>query len=223
MSTLSETFLMEVSVKRWIRHLLYQWKFRNSKIHVFSSISLDTTIGESCVIFSEAVLSHSKIQRHTYIQKATTIVNTVIGSFCSIGANVKIGLPDHPLHFVSTHPAFYDPSQPLMKSFTTSIQHQARKKTILEHDVWIGDGAFIRSGVTIGTGAVVAAGSVVVKDVEPYSIVGGNPARHIKYRFSDEIVVGLLKSKWWMLSDTELSQLSQEFIDPQLFVNRGEF
>ncbi|MEX0333131.1 antibiotic acetyltransferase [Vibrio tubiashii] len=110
-----------------------------------------------------------------------------------------------------------------MKSFTTSIQHQARKKTILEHDVWIGDGAFIRSGVTIGTGAVVAAGSVVVKDVEPYSIVGGNPARHIKYRFSDEIVVGLLKSKWWMLSDTELSQLSQEFIDPQLFVNRGEF
>lgn len=210
-------------MKRWIRHLIYRWKYRSSKIHAFSSISLDTTIDESCVIFSEAVLSHSKLQRHTYIQRATTIVNTVIGSFCSIGANVKIGLPDHPLHFVSTHPAFYDPSQPTMKSFTTDIRYQAHKKTILKHDVWIGDGAFIRSGVTIGTGAVVAAGAVVVKDVEPYSIVGGNPARHIKYRFSDEIVVGLLKSRWWMLSDAELSRLSSQFIEPELIARCESF
>ncbi len=208
-------------MKHWIRHMLYKWKFKGSKVHAFSSISMDTTIAESCVIFPDVVLALSELQRHTYIQRSTTIVNTSIGSFCSIGANVKIGLPDHPLNFVSTHPAFYDPSQPILKSFATEIHHQTSKKTILEHDVWIGDGAFVRSGVVIGTGAVVAAGSVVVKDVEPYSIVGGNPAKHIKYRFDDDTIRGLLKSRWWLLSDTELSQLSNEFIEPQLFANRG--
>jgi acetyltransferase-like isoleucine patch superfamily enzyme len=150
-------------------------------------------------------------------------VNTSIGAFCSIGANVKIGLPDHPLNFVSTHPAFYDPSQPILKSFTTTIHHQASKTTTLGHDVWIGDGAFIRSGVTIGTGAVVAAGSVVVKDVDPYSIVGGNPAQHIKYRFDKETVGGLLKSRWWTFNDRELSQFSEEFIDPKAFAKREKF
>ncbi|MEF1172713.1 CatB-related O-acetyltransferase [Vibrio sinaloensis] len=209
-------------MKRWIRHLLYKWKFKNSKIYAFSSISLDTAIAESCVVFPDVVLSHSQLDRHTYVQRATTIVNTEIGSFCSIGSNVKMGLPDHPLGYVSTHPAFYDPTQPILKSFVTEVLHQASKKTMLGHDVWVGDGAFIRSGVSIGTGAVVAAGSVVVKDVEPYSIVGGNPARHIKYRFENDIVDGLLKSQWWTFSEDELSQLSEAFVEPLSFISRVE-
>ncbi|HHQ4611771.1 TPA: CatB-related O-acetyltransferase, partial [Aeromonas veronii] len=179
-------------MKRLIKHLIYKFKFKDSKIHAYSSISMDTAIAECCVIFPDVVLAHSVLERHTYIQRATTIVNTVIGSFNSIGSNVKIGLPDHPLNYVSTHPAFYDPTQPILRSFVTDVLHQVSKKTSLGHDIWVGDGAFIRSGVTIGTGAVVAAGSVVVKDVEPYSIVGGNPARHIKYRFENDIVDGLL-------------------------------
>ena len=211
---------MEVNLKSWIKHLIYKWKFRGSRVHAFSEISMDTTIAENCVLFPSVVLSHSALQRHTYVQRATTIVDTCIGSFCSIGANVKIGLPDHPLHFVSTHPAFYDPNQPILKSFASIVEHQARKETTIEHDVWIGDGAFIRSGVTIGSGAVVAAGSVVVKDVEPYSIVGGNPAKHIKYRFDSAVIEGLLKMRWWTFSDTELSQMSMEFTDPKSFVNR---
>lgn len=207
-------------MKRWIRHLLYKWKFKRSKIHAYSSISMNTAIAESCVIFPDVVLSHSELDRHTYIQRSTTIVNTGIGSFCSIGSNVKMGLPDHPLNYVSTHPAFYDPTQPIIKSFVNDVIYQAYKKTTLGHDVWVGDGAFIRAGVIIGTGAVVAAGSVVVKDVDPYSVVGGNPARHIKYRFESEIIDGLLKSQWWTFREDELSQLSETFVDPLSFINR---
>lgn len=209
-------------MKSLIKHLIYKFKFKGSKIHAFSSISMDTAIAECCVIFPDVVLAHSVLERHTYIQRATTIVNTVIGSFCSIGSNVKIGLPDHPLNYVSTHPAFYDPTQPILRSFVTDVLHQVSKKTSLGHDIWVGDGAFIRSGVTIGTGAVVAAGSVVVKDIEPYSIVGGNPARHIKYRFENDIVDGLLKSQWWTFSEAELSQLSQAFVEPLSFISRVE-
>ncbi|CQB50497.1 Chloramphenicol acetyltransferase [Vibrio cholerae] len=91
---------------------------------------------------------------------------------------------------------------------------------MLGHDVWVGDGAFVRSGVTIGTGAVVAAGSVVVKDIQPYSIVGGNPAKHIKYRFESDVVDALLKLQWWTFRDEELRQLSQSFVDPQSFISR---
>ncbi|MFQ2190285.1 CatB-related O-acetyltransferase [Aeromonas jandaei] len=209
-------------MKRFIKHMIYKFKFKDSKIHAYSSISMDTAIAECCVIFPDVVLAHSVLERHTYIQRATTIVNTVIGSFNSIGSNVKIGLPDHPLNYVSTHPAFYDPTQPILRCFVTDALHQVSKKTSLGHDIWVGDGAFIRSGVTIGTGAVVAAGSVVVKDVEPYSIVGGNPARHIKYRFENDIVDGLLKSQWWTFSEAKLSQLSQAFVEPLLFISRVE-
>ncbi|EGR1702780.1 CatB-related O-acetyltransferase [Vibrio cholerae] len=207
-------------MKRWVRHLLYKWKFKSSKVHAYSSISMDTVIAENCVIFPGVVLSHSELERHTYVQRATTIVNTGIGSFCSIGSNVKIGLPDHPLNYVSTHPSFYDPTQPILKSFVTDVLHRANKRTMLGHDVWVGDGAFVRSGVTIGTGAVVAAGSVVVKDIQPYSIVGGNPAKHIKYRFESDISDALLKSQWWMFRDDELGQISQYFFDPQSFISR---
>lgn len=207
-------------MKRWIRHLLYKWKFKRSKIHAYSSISMDTTIAENCVVFPDVVLSYTELDRHTYVQRATTIVNTEIGSFCSIGSNVKMGLPDHPLSYVSTHPAFYDPTQPILKSFVTEVLYQASKKTMLGHDVWVGDGAFIRSGVTIGTGAVVAAGSVIVKDVEPYSIVGGNPAKHIKYRFDSDVIDGLLKSQWWTFTEDELSQLSPAFVEPLSFISR---
>jgi len=82
------------------------------------------------------------------------------------------------------------------------------------NDVWIGWGATIMSGISIGDGAVIAANSTVVKNVAPYSIVGGNPARHLKFRFNDEIISLLLELKWWEFSIEEIKKLAPELSEP---------
>ena len=103
-----------------------------------------------------------------------------IGSYCSIAPNVRFLLGgEHNLHTITTYPF-------KVKSFGEAREANSKGDIIVKDDVWIGDGAIICSGVTVGQGAVIAAGAVVTKDVEPYAIVGGNPAHFIKWRF-DEI------------------------------------
>jgi virginiamycin A acetyltransferase len=91
------------------------------------------------------------------------------------------------------------------------------------HDVWIGNGATILSGVSIGTGAIIGARAVVAKDVPPYGVVVGNPARVVKYRFSDEIIARLLKSEWWDLDECILSQNASLMRSPEEFLNKVVF
>lgn len=115
-----------------------------------------------------------------------------IGSYTSIAPDVRIFLGDeHRTDWISTYP--FD-GQPKTKGNVT-----------IGNDVWIGYGATIMSGVTIGDGAVIAARSHVVKSVNPYEVVGGNPARHIKYRFDEATIDLLLELKWWDMSDREIA------------------
>ena len=117
-----------------------------------------------------------------------------IGSFCSISDSVKIMLGgEHRTDWVTTYPfSHFYPEAAKFKGHP-----HTRGDVIIGHDVWIGYGALILSGVHIGNGAVVAARSVVRSDVEPYSIVAGNPARHVKFRFSESAVAALEKIAWW--------------------------
>lgn len=94
-------------------------------------------------------------------------------------------------------------------------------KTSIGHDVWIGEGAFIKSGVRVGTGAVVGMGAVVTKDVPPYAIVAGNPARVIRKRFSDELIQSLLATGWWDKDDAELKLLGSYINDPEGFIKKA--
>ena len=134
-----------------------------------------------------------------------------IGRFSMIAHSVSVGFPTHPTDFISGHFMFrYDNKADFAHDFMT-IKHDdveaKMRETYLEHsiyplptignDVWIGYGAVVLNGVNIGDGAVVAAGAIVTKDVAPYSIVGGNPAKTIRMRFSDDIIEQLLKIKWW--------------------------
>jgi len=117
-----------------------------------------------------------------------------IGSFCSIAAGVRILLGGgHRLDWVSTYPI------PMMFSgIQTAESCQTSKGDVqIGSDVWIGMNAMILSGITIGHGAVVAAGAVVSRDVPPYSVVAGNPARVVKYRFDEQSIKALLESAWW--------------------------
>ena len=115
-----------------------------------------------------------------------------MGAFCSLGPEILIGLGIHPLQYVSTYPGFYAPD---LVSWSVRISFMRKKYHLLKHapiiigsDVWIGARAIVRDGVNIGHGAVIGAGALVTKDVAPYSIVGGVPARLIRMRFSDDIV-----------------------------------
>ena len=159
-----------------------------------------------------------KIGRGTYgnllIQTAGTEATLEIGCFCSIADNVTIFLQaEHRPDWVTTYP--FSALWPSCKNFTGHPHTKGDVK--IGHDVWIGFGATIMSGVSIGTGAVVGSHAVVTKDVRPYSIVAGNPARTIKSRFPESIVVRLLNSKWWEMTDEKLLQLM-----PLLLSNRLE-
>lgn len=135
-----------------------------------------------------------------------------VGSFCSISAGVQIvAHADHPLDLPSTYPF-----RTLMFGGLASFGGLRNRDAItrgpvnIGHDVWIGQNALVLSGVTIGTGAAIGAGAVVAKDVAPYSIVVGNPARHIRFRFPEGMIARLLASKWWELSDAVLESLDLE-------------
>lgn len=118
-----------------------------------------------------------------------------IGSFCSIAQNVTIFAGgEHNMHWVTTYPLRIAFGHPLAGKDGLP---RTKGKTTIGNDVWIGYGATILSGVTIGDGAVIGAGTVVVKDVLPYAIVAGNPARLVRFRFDTETIAKLLEIAWW--------------------------
>ena len=136
------------------------------------------------------------IGAYSYCNRGTTIFKGCkIGNYCSIGYNVHIGPPEHPAHFYSTSPAVYRHER--IKSICNWPNDDILSPAIIGNDVWIGSNAIILQGCRIGDGAIIAAGAVVVKDVEPFTIVGGVPAKKIKDRFTPELKQKLLKSQWW--------------------------
>lgn len=155
------------------------------------------------------ILGEIWIGSYSYVNNSLIRSHVEIGRFCSIGRNTSLGLGVHNYHNFSTHPIFDKGKEPI--SFVSQ-----NRRLIIENDCWIGDKVMIVSGITLGTGCVVAAGSVVTKDVPPYAIVGGVPAKIIKYRFPDSVIKKLLTTQWW-LYDIEL--LKQAPNDVEGFLN----
>lgn len=138
-------------------------------------------------------------------KKRKDVDRLIIGKYCSIGSGAVFmmgGNQGHRSDWVSTFPFYYQAN--IFKQ--SSNPYEKVGDTIISHDVWIGSEAMIMSGVKIGIGAIIAGRSVVTKEVEPYAIVGGNPASFIKYRFSKEIREKLLKQQWWEWSEERVKK-----------------
>lgn len=141
------------------------------------------------------IRSGVQMGKHSYINGGRIETGVYIGRYCSIGHGVSIGTGHHDMNLMSTSSWFDSDAKPTVKRTLDGALVR------IKNDVWIGDKAIIMNGVTIGNGAVIGAGAIVTKDVDDYSIVIGAPAKHLKYRFSPEIIARLLATRWWELDD----------------------
>ena len=165
------------------------------------------------------------VGRYTYLRTGTARHVSSIGRYCSIGPNVVLGEGEHPTNWLSTSPAQYSAGQfawyPGEKQriqqrrivATAENANFATGDITIGHDVWIGGNTVVRRGVKIGSGAVIAGGSFVTKDVPPYAIVGGTPAKLIRYRFDEATVEKLLAIKWWRFDVNALAGVSFDVPD----------
>ncbi|BAQ64650.1 CatB-related O-acetyltransferase [Geminocystis sp. NIES-3709] len=179
------------------------------KIKYFDRISMvssffNSTLGNYSRIYSFSRVTDSKIGNFTYISHQCIINNCEIGNYCSIARGVKIGLGKHPTNFISTSPIFYSLVNPLKKIVSKSQKFTEFERTFIGSDVWIGVNTLLADGVTIGDGAIIGANAIVTKDIPPFAIAVGCPAKVIKYRFSEENIEKLLSIKWWEKDISEL-------------------
>lgn len=182
----------------------------------------DSVVHPTSKVESGSTIIRSRFDRHSFCGYDCTIIDCDVGGFCSIAGGVVIGGSRHPMEYASTSPVFLSHRDSVKTKFSRH-PYQWRARTTIGHDVWIGEKVLIKGGVTIGHGAIIGMGSVVTKDVAPYAIVASNPARPIRMRFRPEIIEGLLKMKWWDMSDEELRRIAPLFPDPEQLLRQEGF
>lgn len=179
---------IKYQLKYWGKHLRIGYK---SKVY-------NVQFGRYNWIVNDVIIENSSLGDFSYVSSNSVILEAQIGKFCSIGPNVRIAPGKHPTHtIVSTHPAIFSNPSYSLKNFSKIDRHNPNRKVVIGNDVWICANAVIADGVTIGDGAIIGANCVVTKNVEPYSIVGGLPGKHIRFRFEPAEIEHLLNTQWW--------------------------
>ena len=173
----------------------------------------ETTIGRCCEVLGDTAIEYAELGDYSYLGPGCMVADAEIGKFCAIAAQVRIGAPNHPLDRPSQHrftycPEYYSADAQRDHAF---FQQRRADRVVIGNDVWIGHAVIVMPGVTVGDGAVLAAGAVVTRDVAPYTIVGGVPARQIRERFNREIAARLAQIAWWNWPAETIWQRLPEF------------
>jgi len=217
MSLISRMIVVLASLLRnpitvYLRFVINWWhnQFKFNKLRQgYLALILKSDIQPNVCVESNSMILESCIGSFTYVSVNTWILKGFIGKFCSIGPNCMFGWGIHPSrNFVSTHPIFYSTKKQAGITFSDIDYLEERKSIKVGNDVWIGANVIVLDGITIGDGAIIAAGAVVTKDVPPYAIYGGVPAKLIHYRFEPEVIDFLINFQWW---DKEQEWLRNNF------------
>lgn len=179
---------------------------KNSDIHRTSNVC------SGCQIVNVSM------DRYSYCGYDCVLINCKIGSFTSIAGGVVAGGAQHPISWVSTSPAFYCGKRVGVDKKFSEFERELDRTTVIGNDVWIGNNVLIKGGVTIGDGAVIGMGSVVTKDIPPFEIWAGNPAKKIRDRFDDDVKDKLLELKWWKLEDEKIQKYAKYIKEPEKFI-----
>jgi phosphonate metabolism protein (transferase hexapeptide repeat family) len=186
---------------------------RDGRPRVHGSASLrNATLGRFTEIKERVQFHDSTLGDYSYIERHSEVIYARIGKFCAVASDVRINALNHPTDRVSQHKITYRPNEYFTGAKLDKRFREQRMRDAVEtgHDVWIGHGAIILPGIRIGHGAVIAAGAVVTRDVEPYAIVAGVPARFLKWRFAPEIGARIIALAWW---DWEHDRLASAVAD----------
>ena len=186
----------------------------------------NSTFGGNNYVGNLSHIVESSFGRYSYCGSRCELIRVKIGSYCSIASNVEVIYGKHPSKkWVSTHPAFYSIKTACGATFVEKnmfdeheFVDEEKHYVLIGNDVWIGHGVKILEGVSIGDGAIIATGSVITKNVPPYAIIGGNPAKIIKKRFKDEEIDFLLSFKWWQNDEKWIRENVNKFSDISTFM-----
>ena len=200
---------------------------RDGSPRVHQSAELrDCVLGQFTDVAARVVMAECELGDYSYLARGSEAIYTKIGKFCCIAANVRVNALNHPMDRISQHNITYRPNEYFLFAKVDKDFRDARRKAVVEigHDVWIGHGAIVLPGIKIGHGAVVAAGAVVTKDVEPYAVVAGVPAKRIKRRFPKSIRERIIALAWWDWSHEKLGEAAVDMRDlsPTDFLKKYE-
>lgn len=190
-------------------------KLTHKKVSFFSFWSKDSTFTKKTILCRGCSLNSSHIGKYCRVQINTQVGHTTMGNFSAVGRDSVLGPGNHPTNYLTTNSVFYRKgSWGFRDEWCEEIDFDENARINIGGDVWIGRHVMVMNGVTIGDGAIIAAGAVVTKDIPPYAIAGGIPAKVLKYRFPPEIIERLLEIKWWNLSDEEITRVKDLFHIP---------
>lgn len=184
----------------------------------------DCTFGRYTEVGARTLIAETEMGDYSYVVNDSDIIYTTIGKFCSIASHVRINPGDHPMHRISQSHFTYRSSAYFegVEDDREFFDWRRSRAVNIGHDVWIGHGAIVLAGRNVGTGAVIAAGAIVTRDVDPYTIVAGVPAKPVRERFTPKVADKIMALAWWDWEHERLQAALDDFraLAPEEFIEK---